>query len=199
MLKKLYSLLLAGVFAGWVGVANAGFIVDIEPGLPGGVDGLYLSSDQFLAVQFSTTQVWAINSIEGWISKTDATETATVAIYSDSGTLPGDELFSAAFNAQPNILSEWEGALGLNWLLEAGTYWATFEVRGGQTLNGEMPRVAESSLIGFTSSNGVWSSYNDNIGIRINASQPSPAPEPGTIALFGLGLAGLGWIKRKKA
>lgn len=40
----------------------------------------------------------------------------------------------------------------------------------------------------------LWNARIDRIELVVNA-----VPEPGTIALFGLGLAGLGWSRRRKA
>ncbi len=67
--------------------------------------------------------------------------------------------------------------------------------------NAAMPSPASSPLGAYASYNSGNSGYIEaiglDIGIRIDAS--SQVPAPATLALFGLGLAGLGWSRRKKS
>jgi hypothetical protein len=64
------------------------------------------------------------------------------------------------------------------------------------------------SLVEFTDTTisfdfkGLRINNTDILNVRIStepATSPSPVPLPTTLALFGIGLAGLGWSRRKKA
>ena len=177
--------------------AHAVLIVDTGPGPGGTVGGPSLFSSQFIAGEFTTTQDWNINSVEGWISLNNIGDTATATIYSDSGGLPGSALFSSAFSSIGDRNAVWDGASGLNWLLSTGTYWLAFEVLAGQTMDAAMPGPPTTPLSRYAvgSSNG-YRLFNTDVGMRIDAS--SPVPAPATLALFGLGLASLGWARRKR-
>jgi hypothetical protein len=64
------------------------------------------------------------------------------------------------------------------------------------------------SLVEFTDTTvsfdfkGLRMNNTDILNVKIltePAATPSPATLPGNLTLFGLGLAGLGWSRRKKA
>ena len=204
-MNSLKSAALAIILSGVSLSAQAIPIVDTGPG-DTNPTGLALDSFQFLAGRFTIAQAWEINSLEGWIAGSAVGRTATAAIYSDLGNLPSTELFSAAFTDATNSMANWTGAFGLSWLLPAGTYWATFEVRPGQTLtNGTMPGSVSNPLTRyafFADVVGAWQSFGgfspQELGFRINASDPAALPEPGTLGLLGFGLAGAAWIRRRK-
>lgn len=195
-LRKIFAPILLIILTG---NAHAGLIVDTGPGINAIPYSLY--DKQFLAAEFTITQDVVVNSVEGWMRVVGALQTATVALYSDGGTVPGAELFSAAFTTVQNGVSTatWEGGSGLGWILSSGTYWAAFEVRAGQTLVGSMPSPALSPLgmYAFTTEEGGWIQSPLNFGIRIDAN--SAVPAPATLALFGLGLASLAISRRKRS
>ena len=90
-----------------------------------------LGSWQWLATEFTLYQSVVINQVDGWMFENDSYQSASnapvnVLIYSDGGEVPGSILYSATFT--PGDSLGWYGADGLNWSLEAGTYWVAFEV-----------------------------------------------------------------------
>lgn len=169
--------------------AGATLIVDTGPG-PGGIAiATVLDSGQFVGGAFTTTTDWVVNSLEGWIGQGDG-GTASAAIYT-GGATPGVELFSSSFSIPTNGFdSAWEGPSGLGWFLPAGSYWATFEVRPGQTYAGALAFPVPNPLSAYAFYNSVsWNSTDSTMGFRIDAS--APAPEPATLFLLGAGLIGL--------
>jgi len=177
--------------------ANAVLIVDT--GTSGVIDpntNWSLDSGQFLAGEFTIFDAATISSIEGWIGFSNLGSLSTV-IYGESAGLPGAELFSGAFTSTGG--ESWQGLAGLSWDLLAGTYFVAFEVRGGQTFTGSLPDTALSRLNGYAFNEGSgssWVAFDLGSAFRINAT--TSVPEPGTLALLGIGLAALGMTRRRR-
>ena len=159
-----------------------------------------LSDGQWLAVEFSIGQNLKLSSLEGFINADSGNPDAatfTLAIYSNGASKPdtSNELFSqqAIFTGDG-----WNGLHGLNWALDAGTYWLAFEVRSTDTLQGLMPVVAPHPLpaawsdgsSAYTPVSG--SSYN--FGVRI-----SSVPTPPALWLLVPGLLMMGLKRQRQA
>jgi len=122
---------------------------------------------------------------------------ATHGLYRLINSTPGG---TALFFKQFSIGGEngWYGASNQSWFLQAGTYWAAFEVRQNDTYWGSLPGSAINPLgnEAFLNSNG-WNSSNLDLSIRISGDASSAVPEPTTMLLLGLGLMGIAGIRRK--
>ncbi len=181
-------------------------IVDTGPGTDA-FGGYTLSQDQWFAGKFSTSEKFSITDVKGWMATTwYGNGTGTAVIYTDGGTIPDTELFSAKFTipVTPGSISnrDWYGPSGLNWLLDPGTYWVAFEVRAGDGLDGFMTSPVDSpievAVYSYNRGPG-YQAYSPpiEVGFRI-LSDPAPVPEPSTILLIGSGLLGLAGYGRKK-
>jgi hypothetical protein len=168
---------------------RADMIVDTGTPTPSSSD-LVLNGAQGWATEFSTTQDREVHSIEGFINADSANPDSamfTVALYgNDANNLPDTtgELFSqqAIFTGDG-----WNGVQGLNFTLNAGTYWVAFEVRSADevanrladTLQGLMPVSAPNPLLktawSDTSTNfgySLASGANYDIGVRMVPTPP---------------------------
>ncbi len=171
------------------GTTSGGYSIGYRPTSP--YDG------QYLAGEFSIDQSYDINEIKGWIDGISGSQ-MTVALYADdavgtyAGEVPGTELYSVTSAA--GLALDWYGPEGLNWSLDPGTYWVSFEVRqgNGDDFWGTMPNWQTvpnplSNEAYWYSLNGQWIGYDGyiNMGLMIEGN---PVPIPSTMFLFCSGL-----------
>jgi hypothetical protein len=164
---------------------------------------LMLTDAQWLAAEFSTTQAWQLNSLEGFINAdtlNPASATYTIALYGN-GLNNHPDTNNELFSQQATFASDgWNGLQGLNLALDAGTYWLAFEVRVGDTLQGLMPVFAPNPVqtayndttanFGYALTSGV----NYNFGVQISA-----VPVPSALWLFVSGLFAVARLGKRKA
>ena len=191
MLKKMLTTL-ALTLSYSIG-SNAAVIVDTGPG-PSSQGGWSLYSGQWLAAEFTLDQQFTLTDVKGWIG--GDVGTATVAIYTDGGSIPGSELFSSGFSAV-SAGGDWSGASGQTWLLGPGIYWVAFEVRDGDNFDGWMSQPVSSPLsdYAFTSVDN-WIN-NDGMDFGVQISGVASVPVPAAAWLSGSALLGLVGVRRK--
>ncbi len=180
--------------------ASADIILDT--GATPGLAGYGLFSRQWLAAEFSIDEDMVITDVEGWLNGdfNSIGKTFTTAVYTIGSTGPDLEIYSTQVSVDRSAQG-WSGATGISWHLEAASYWATFEVREGDNLEGFlMPWDAS-----YPANNYAY--YNPDRGWRLDPGLDTgvliqgtiaPVPEPATIFLFGIGLAGLAGSRLRK-
>ena len=211
MKKAYFVALLLGFSILGADLASADIIVDT------GTSGIFdentgistLRETQYLAGQFTLTQDITLSSVEGFFGGNRAhVQTLTTAIYTNSGNLPGVELYSKQFATAPGDLGGWFGTFDNSWSLSAGTYWVSMEIRPGDDFYyGSMPNNAvepmqleawKRSVFGSME----WSAFNlggaSGPAFRLSSPDQAPVPEPATMLLFGTGLSGLALFGRRK-
>lgn len=183
-----------------VGSAQAFWIVDSGAGRQNG--GAVLdNSRQWLAQEFTLDQAYRVTNIEGWMGAS-VPGTVTLALYTDTAFRPGSELYSAEFSVEGR-LNDWYGASDLSWDLSAGSYWAAFEVRDGQSMwgymGGEPPHIVGANAWSYNHGASWIDGGSNSLGLRVGGIL-APIPEPSTYAMMlaGLGLLGLTAKRRRQ-
>ncbi len=181
-------------------------VLIVDTGTPdGSVETLYGES-QYFAGEFSVAGNYTINNIESYFQSENygsasVSNVIDISIHSDAGNTPGATLFSTQIIFDPNLPLDWHGVGGLDWSINAGTYWVSFVP---DTFVGIMPGIApnpldEYALGGF----GTWldsgADFYDSLalGFQIDAT-PTSAPEPSLLALLSIGLIAMGLVRIRK-
>jgi hypothetical protein len=199
MMKRLSLITVGFMLILSVSGAQAAYLVDTGEG--DATSHPSLTTDQWLAGEFVLDNSSTITDIEGWMFGNNGI--VTIAIRNDGGEIPGSEIYSQSFDPGlkgPPFTNNWHGISDLNWLLDPGTYWVSFEVRDGSTYNGKMGDNVPNPLLNnaYTQAGeGTWVPYDPTaVGIRIQGDVGA-VPIPSAIWFLGSGLIGLVGIRRK--
>ena len=165
---------------------------------------------QSLAAEFSLSDQTILTSLSVWMSSFGFADTFTMAIYADAGSVPdsGTELFSQTVTMSDTGYADgydnqWQGLSGLDWILDAGDYWLSLEVREGQSYYGYLPSWeygAPNPLDNYAfyyADNGQWLDAPVNFGVRIEGDIAS-VPEPHGLLLMSSTLFMLLFLRRRR-
>ncbi|NHZ90754.1 PEP-CTERM sorting domain-containing protein [Massilia sp. CCM 8733] len=183
--------------------AQAALVADTGTPTNGIGAGWAFNSGHSYAGRFTVPGAMTINSVEGYFG-TDAGEVG-ISLFGNSadgegGFIPGSMLRSASFATGVGEAA-WRGLAGLDWAVGEGSYWIGFTSTWDSASQASMPGAADKPLAGYAlEQGGQWydaAGLGLDQGLRVDASAMA-VPEPGSMALFGLGLGVVGVVGRRK-
>lgn len=155
---------------------------------------------QYLAARFDLDHAATLNNLEAYVVSYGGAFTVSVA--SDSGgdrstSGPLNTLFSRQAQAPATQSGAWSGVHGVDWSLDAGSYWVIFSVEPDRAdsleagyLPDNAPRPTQAEAFFDVPGDG-WGREDDlDFGVRID-SVPEPAAWAMMIGGFALAGAGL--------
>lgn len=148
------------------------------------------------AVRFEVAAPTRLTEVEAYLVFGEPGATLTFAVRDEDAGAPGAERFSAGFEAPHR--SAWQGLSDLSWVVPAGAYWASLEVRPGQTFDGGIGRALEPARTLFrTLPDSPWRDPTTDAGaFRIEGTT---VPEPAVWALMISGFAAAAAALRRRA
>jgi hypothetical protein len=197
-----FALPLIASFA-FLSSSQAGTIIDTGSVAGSYYGGASLDGRQWLGTSFLLDKDYTITGLNGWMSSPRGGD-LQVNITSLANGKPGGNLYSSTFTVAAGMNQAWSGVSGLDWSLSAGSYAVTFTPAIG--FNASMARNAPVQIgqFFFTDDDGVWRTEPASMGLQVFGVEGAggttgDVPEPASIALMGIALAGLAASRRKRA
>jgi len=210
MFKKITGLCAILALASWSGLASAGVITTT-----------FASNNQFAGNMFDLTTYSNSLTITGFDVNLENTDLSTnISLYTRAGTFSGFENNAAGWTLRGTVNVASAGTNNAtfvnisDFLLNASTTYGVYITNSDYTSNSVSMRYTDGNNVyanadlqlslgvgkgggDFTGSTFNPRTWNGNIYYDVGPS--SSVPAPATLFLFGLGLTGLGWSRRKKA
>lgn len=162
-------------------------------------DNYGLHCNNSVALKVNLSQTTNITGVQSYFLYYADPRDITVALYNNLDNLPGQELYNNILSVEGN---GWYGASNLDWLVDAGSYWVSFEVRKGQFFSGGLVITAPNPIeSAFSSSYGeTWSNvgYEYAAGLILEGTPIAAVPESESYAMILTGLGVVGFATRNK-
>lgn len=187
-------------------------LIHTEVASPSLIGSNALDSSDWMAEQFSVAAPTQIDSVLAYVlsndSSNDLGKTFSIALYANDGTLPALDWWADSqgqlFHATATYNGDgWNGVSGLNWHLDAGSYWLALEQHGDATdaMSLQLPTGATPAVDSVAFYSGGMSytvaSQSDAFGLKINTVAAVPEPSSTALVLSSLGI--LGFVVRRRS
>ena len=175
---------------------------------------------QWLAAEFSTSTAWRITAVEGWVIPRGVERFGgplRISLLADGGDIPSDPLFTTSTSVPGVGPAGWYGQSGLNWTIQPGSFWLSFEALAhpGSSSSGTSFGMSGTTAVPLANQASAqllsmcdfreracwpWTSNDDiDIGVRIFAEPAGPIPEPSSMLLVGSAMLGVAARLRGRA